>query len=159
LAEGFAAACGRAAEEGLRLAIEFLPGTGIPDLATAVAVVQDAGAPNGSVLLDSWHFARGGGTLADLDPDAVAVIGALQLSDRTPDQDADPYVPRRGRKLPGDGALPLAEMIARVSAAHPELPVGAEVLSEEVDALGLAEGTKQVAAALRGVVEAAAATR
>jgi sugar phosphate isomerase/epimerase len=156
LAEAFARACARAAEDGLRLAIEFLPGTGIPDLATAVAVVRAAGAPNGSVLFDSWHFARGGGTLADLDAEAVAVIGALQLSDRSPDQDAEPYVPRRGRKLPGDGALPLTEMIARVTAAHPDLPVGAEVLSEEVDELGLLAGAPRIATALRQVVDAAA---
>jgi sugar phosphate isomerase/epimerase len=155
LAEAFAHACARAAEDGLRLAIEFLPGTGIPDLPTAVAIVQEADAPNGSVLFDSWHFARGGGTLADLVPGAVAVIGALQLSDRSPDQDAEAYVPRKGRKLPGDGALPLAEMIARVTGAHPGLPVGAEVLSDEIDAMGLVEGTKRIAAALRQVVDAA----
>jgi sugar phosphate isomerase/epimerase len=155
LAEAFARACARAAEDGIRLAIEFLPGTGIADLATATAVVREAGAANGSVLLDTWHFARGGGTLADLVPEAVAVIGALQCSDRSPEQDREPYVPRRGRKLPGDGALPLAEMVARVAAAHPDLPVGAEVLSDEVDDLGLADGTKRIAAALRAVVDAA----
>ena len=156
LAEAFARACARAGDDGLQLAIEFLPGTGIPDLATAAAVVREAGAPNGSVLLDSWHFARGGGTLADLVPEVVAVIGGLQLSDRSPEQDREPYVPRRGRKLPGDGALPLVEMVARVTAAHPDLPIGAEVLSDEVDDLGLVEGTKRIAAALRAVVDAAA---
>lgn len=152
LAEAFARACARAGEDGIRLAIEFLPGTGIPDLATAVAVVQEAGACNGSVLLDAWHFARGGGTLADLIPDAVATIGAVQLSDRSPEQDAEPYVPRKGRKLPGDGALPLREMVARVTAAHPDLPIGAEVLSDEVDDLGLLEGSRRVATALRDVL-------
>jgi sugar phosphate isomerase/epimerase len=155
LADAFATACARAADEDLRLAIEFLPGTGIPDLATAAAIVRDAGAPNGSVLLDTWHFARGGGTLADLVPETVALIGALQLSDRSPEQDHEPYVPRRGRKLPGDGALPLAETVARVLAARPELPVGVEVLSEEVDELGLVEGASRLADALRHVVNAA----
>ena len=156
LAEAFSRACARAADDGLRLAIEFLPGTGIPDLATGAAVVREAGAPNGSVLLDSWHFARGGGTLADLVPEVVAVIGGLQLSDRSPEQDDEPYVPRRGRKLPGDGALPLTEIIRRVTAAHPDLPIGAEVLSDEVDELGLVAGTTRIADALRAVVDAAA---
>lgn len=153
-AEAFARACARAAEDNVRLAIEFLPGTGIPDLATAVAVVREADAPNGSVLLDTWHFARGGGTLADLDTAAVAAIGGVQLSDRSPEQDAEPYVPRRGRKLPGDGALPLVEIVARLTAAHPTLPIGAEVLSDEVDDLGLADGTSRIADALRAVVDA-----
>src|SRR5438067_2095718 len=83
----------------------------LPDLATAVAVVRDAGAPNGSVLLDTWHFARGGGSLDDLDPEAVRLLGGVQISDRAPEQDHEPYVPRRGRKLPGAGALPLTEII------------------------------------------------
>jgi sugar phosphate isomerase/epimerase len=154
LSEAFARACARAGEDGIRLTIEFLPGTGIPDFATAHAVVRDAGAPNGSVLLDTWHFARGGGTLADLTPEAVGAIGAVQLSDRAPEQDAEPYVPRRGRKLPGDGALPLVELVSRIMAAHPGLPIGAEVLSDEVDDLGPAEGSKRIAAALRDLVEA-----
>jgi len=159
LAEGFAAACARAADDELRLAIEFLPGTGIPDLASAAAIVREAGAPNGSVLLDTWHFARGGGTLADLDPATAALIGALQLSDRSPEQDHEPYVPRRGRKVPGTGALPLAEMVARVLAARPDLPVGVEVLSEEIDDLGLDAGSRRLAEAVRGVVDAARSVR
>ena len=155
LAEGFAGACARAADDGLRLAIEFLPGTGIPDFGTAAAVVRATGAANGSVLLDSWHFARGGGTLADLDPESVALIGGVQLSDRSPEQDAEPYVPRRDRKFPGDGALPLAEIVRRVTAAHPELPIGVEVLSDEVDALGPEAGAEHLATTLRAVVDAA----
>ena len=57
-------------------------------------------------------------------------------------------------KLPGMGALPLAEIVARVRAAHPDLPVGAEVLSDEVDALGLAEGTTTIARMMRDLVDA-----
>lgn len=151
LAEAFAGACRRAREEGLRLAIEFLPGTGIPDLASAAAVVRAAGAANGSILLDTWHFARSGGTVAALDPATVALIGGLQLADRSPEQDLLPYVPMRGRKLPGAGALPLREIVTRVLAARPGLPVGAEVLSEEMDALGPEAGARRLAEACRSV--------
>ncbi|WP_375397615.1 sugar phosphate isomerase/epimerase family protein [uncultured Sphingomonas sp.] len=149
LAEAFARACRRAREEGLRLAIEFLPGTGIPDLRTAVAIVRAAGAENGSVLLDTWHFARSGETLEELDPATAMLIGGLQLADRSPDQDLLPYVPMRGRKLPGAGALPLREIVARVLAARPGLPVGAEVLSDEMDALGPEAGAGRLAEACR----------
>lgn len=149
LAEAFSGACRRAREEGLRLAIEFLPGTGIPDLRTAAAVVRAAGEANGSVLLDTWHFARGGGRLEELDRATAALIGGLQLADRAPDQDLLPYVPMRGRKLPGEGALPLREIVARVLAARPGLPVGAEVLSEEMDDLGPEAGARRLAEACR----------
>jgi sugar phosphate isomerase/epimerase len=152
LADAFAVACARAASEDLRLAIEFLPGTGIPDFATAAAIVDAAGAGNGSVLLDTWHFARGGGDLDALDDAAIARIGGVQLSDRTPDQDAEPYVPRKGRKIPGDGALPLARLTADLQRLHPELPIGVEVLSDEIDELGLDDGARRLAASLAPLV-------
>jgi sugar phosphate isomerase/epimerase len=154
LADAFGVACARADAEDLRLAIEFLPETGIPDFATAAAIVREAGTPNGSVLLDTWHCARGGGDLAALSDDDLALVGGVQLSDRSPDQDAQPYVPRKGRKIPGDGALPLAELTSRLRRAHPELPIGIEVLSDEVDELGLDAGSRRLAAALGEVVRA-----
>jgi sugar phosphate isomerase/epimerase len=152
LADAFATACERAAAEDLRLAIEFLPETGIPDFATAAAIVREAGASNGSVLLDTWHCARGGGDLAAFSDDDLALIGAVQLSDRSPDQDAEPYVPRKGRKIPGDGALPLAHLTARLRRAHRDLPVGIEVLSDEVDELGLVAGSRRLADSLRALL-------
>ena len=114
LGDAFATVCARAADEGLRLGIEFVPGTGIPDLPTAVAVMRAADAANGSIVLDTWHLARSGGGLADLDAATASLVGSMQISDRAPEQDHEPYVPMRGRKVPGDGALPLAEIQARV---------------------------------------------
>jgi sugar phosphate isomerase/epimerase len=148
MADAFTAACARAAAEELRLAIEFIPETGIPDFATAAAIVREAGASNGSVLLDTWHFARSGGDLATLDDDALSLVGGVQLSDRTPDQAAQPYVPRKGRKIPGDGSLPLARLTADLRRLHPELPIGVEVLSDEIDALGLDDGARRLAGSL-----------
>lgn len=148
MADAFGRACDRADREGLRLAIEFIPETGIPDFATAAAIVREAGHPRGSVLIDTWHLARGGGRLEDLTDDDIAVIGGVQLSDRSRAQDREPNVPRRGRKIPGDGELPLVELTTRLRHAHPELPIGIEVLSDEVDELGLDTGTRRLAAAL-----------
>ena len=152
MADAFGRACERAEREDLRLAIEFIPETGIPDFATAAAIVREAGHPRGSVLVDSWHLARGGGRLDDLTDDDVALVGGVQLSDRSPEQDAEPYVARKGRKLPGDGALPLAEFTARVRAARPDLPIGVEVLSDEIDELGIDEGARRLAASLDAVL-------
>ena len=152
LAEAFSKVCRQAASQGLRLVIEFLPGTGIPDLQTALAVVRAGGEKNGAVLFDSWHFARGGGRLSEIDADAAAWIGAVQLSDRTPDQDLVPYVPMTGRKIPGRGALPLARMIAPILHAHPALPVGVEILSDEMEAMPFDEAAVTAAEALRKVI-------
>ena len=40
LAEAFAVVCERARGEGLAISIEFVPGTGVPDVATAVAIAS-----------------------------------------------------------------------------------------------------------------------
>jgi sugar phosphate isomerase/epimerase len=148
MADAFGRACERAQREDLRLAIEFIPETGIPDFATAAAIVREAGHSSGSVLVDTWHLARGGDRLEDLTDDDIALVGGVQLSDRSPDQDDEPYVARKGRKIPGEGALPLGEFVARVRTAHPDLPIGVEVLSDEVDALGLEAGAPRLAASL-----------
>lgn len=148
MGDAFGRACERADREDLRLAIEFIPDTGIPDFATAAAIVREAGHPKGSVLVDTWHLARGGGRLEDLTDVDIALIGGVQLSDRSLNQGAEPYVARKGRKIPGDGALPLVDFAARLRAAHPELPIGIEVLSDEVDELGLDAGTRRLAASL-----------
>ncbi len=152
MADAFGRACEHAEREGLRLAIEFIPETGIPDFATAAAIVREAGHPKGSVLIDTWHLARGGGQLEDLTDDDIALIGGVQLSDRSPEQSAEPYVARKGRKIPGDGALPLVELTARVRAAHPDLPIGIEVLSDEIDELGLDAGARRLRASLDDLV-------
>ena len=57
--EGFAGLCDRAAEHGLLVALEFLPWSGIPDVATAWRIVDAAGRANGGLLVDTWHHLRG----------------------------------------------------------------------------------------------------
>jgi sugar phosphate isomerase/epimerase len=139
----------RAAQRGLRIVIEFIPGTGIPDLPTALELVRDVGDDNLRVLLDTWHLARSGGGPELLTDEAAALIGALQISDRRRAQDSEPYVPMTGRHLPGDGDLPLVEILAPVVAAHPDLPVGVEVLSEELRAMSTLDAARAAERSLR----------
>ncbi len=148
LVDALGGVCERAGAEGLRIVVEFLPGTGIPDLPTALELVRGVGADNLGIVLDSWHLARSGGDPALLDPDAAAWIGALQISDRTRTQDLVPYVPMSGRFLPGEGELPLADLLARVLAVQPDLPVGIEVISDDMRARSAGDAA---AAAARGV--------
>src|SRR5579864_3112332 len=93
LAAALGPLCERAAARRLRVVVEFLPGTGIPDLPTALELVGAVGAGNLGICLDSWHLARSGGTVELLDAPAAALVGALQLADRTRAQDLQPYVP------------------------------------------------------------------
>ncbi len=104
------------------------------------------------MLLDTWHLARGGGRLEDLTDDDLALVGGVQLSDRSPEQSSEPYVARKGRKIPGDGALPLARLTSDLRRLHPDLPIGIEVLSDEIDDLGLDAGARRLAASLAALM-------
>ncbi len=142
----------RAARRGLTILIEFLPDTGIPDFPGALDLVRAVGLDNLRVMLDTWHLARTGGGPEQLVGDAPALVGGIQASDRRRIQDAQPYVKMSGRYLPGEGDLPLMDILAPVLAVHPELPVGVEVLNEELKAMPAGEAASVAAAAMRSVL-------
>ena len=74
----------RGQEKGLRIDLEFLPWTLVPDLQTALQVVKDTGQANVGVMLDCWHFFRGGDsidTLKFLSREDARRITSLQVND------------------------------------------------------------------------------
>lgn len=80
----FARTCERVAAHGLRADLEFLPWTQVPDLATALKVLEQANPSNAGVMFDFWHFFNSGGQVAQLNAlstDAAARITSLQLND------------------------------------------------------------------------------
>jgi sugar phosphate isomerase/epimerase len=79
--EGFAALCDDAADHGLRVALEFMPFSGIPDLASGSQIVHDADRTNGGLVLDVCHLYRSGWNEVVLRSVPPARIFAVQLSD------------------------------------------------------------------------------
>ncbi len=119
---------------GLETVIEFIPGTGVPDLPTAARLTQ--GVPDLRIMFDCWHFARSGGVLADIAALPPGAIGGVQINDWSPPEPGAPYVPMSGRLMPGDGSLPLAEIMALIEANRPGLPVGIEVFNAGLREMG-----------------------
>ncbi|WP_051265081.1 sugar phosphate isomerase/epimerase family protein [Nakamurella lactea] len=163
LVDALGAVAARAATEGVALVTEFIPGTGIPDLATAVALADAVGAANLSVLFDTWHHWRSGGRMSDLAALRPGLIGASQLSDmpaerigtwlpgdpEAAERNARMYVPMTGRLLPGEGALPLPEVVSWLRTTAPDVPLGVEIFSTELDAMTPDDAAATVAASLR----------
>ncbi|HEY1492778.1 MAG TPA: sugar phosphate isomerase/epimerase family protein [Steroidobacteraceae bacterium] len=143
---------GRAQAHGVRLTLEFLPESSIPDLATAQRIVSAVGAPNLGLMFDTWHFARSGGTLAQLAALPQGLITGVQISDRVPPAPGTPYAPMFGRLLPGEGELPLVEWLTVILRRDPALTVGVEVFSEELVALTPEKAAGRVATTTRGVL-------
>lgn len=137
----------RAQRHGVRLTLEFLPESAIPDLAHAQRLVSAVAADNLAILFDVWHFARSGGTLAALDALPEGAIGGLQISDRIAPPPGTAYAPMSGRLLPGEGELPLGAWLAVLLRRQRRLTaIGVEVFSDELRALSAFEIARRVAA-------------
>ena len=116
--ERFCELCDRAAGYGLHVCLEFAIYTGVRTLAHAAHVVALSKRSNASVLVDALHFSRSGGIpahIASVDP---SLFRYAQICDAGPDIPAPDDTPalireaRTGRLLPGEGVLPLAELVA-----------------------------------------------
>jgi sugar phosphate isomerase/epimerase len=116
--ERFCEVCDRAAQYGLHVCLEFAIYTGVRTLAQTAHVVAQSKRSNASVLVDALHFSRSGGIpahIAQVDP---ALFRYAQICDAGPDMPGPGDTPalireaRTGRLLPGEGVLPLAELVA-----------------------------------------------
>jgi|FEC22Drversion2_1045045.scaffolds.fasta_scaffold00452_20 sugar phosphate isomerase/epimerase len=157
LTESFARFCGMAASHGLTADLEFMPWTGVPNLAAARRIVEAAGCDNGGVLVDALHYDRSATTLdeiAALPPDRVNYVqfcdGAVPYD---PSDEGLIRVAHGERLFPGEGGIDLAGL-ARV------IPEGTTIsvevphrrLAERIDAPGRAA---MAHAATRAILRAA----
>ena len=115
-----------AAERGMVFTIEFFPSEGIHSFERVLQVVDGIGRDKAKVLLDSMHFFRTGGTLEKLQAAGTDVIGYVQLADapNTPPGDSYFMDAMFARQVPGEGQLPLRELIA---ALPDDMPISLEV--------------------------------
>jgi sugar phosphate isomerase/epimerase len=130
--ERFCNLCDRAQQYGLHVCLEFAIYTGVRTLADAARLVKTSGYPNASVLVDALHFSRSGGLPSDIASIDARLFRYAQICDAAaviPRESGDLIrEARTGRLLPGEGALPLRDLVAALPAAIPlavEAPVRA----------------------------------
>jgi sugar phosphate isomerase/epimerase len=141
LSERFAELTRMAAPYGVRPLIEFMAYKTVRTLADAVAIAARSG--GGGVLLDALHIQRCGADIGQIARTDRGLLGYVQLCDapleppgeaglpgdrilprgQTPDGGAAALEARAARLLPGEGALPLTELLSALPAA---LPVAVE---------------------------------
>jgi len=130
-AHAFSMLCDRAAERELRVGLEFIPGTGIPDLGLAWEIVRRADRENGGLVIDAWHLFRSGAGADRLREVPAERIFALQLADAPLAAPADlAYESLHARLLPGDGELDLGAFVASALAGGTPPLIGPEVFSD-----------------------------
>jgi len=154
--ERFGDLCDRAAPYGLRVGLEFAVYTGVRTLAHAVQMVGRANRANASVVVDALHFSRSGGLpahIAGVDP---SLFPYAQICDASADMPGPTDSPalireaRTGRLLPGEGVLPLRDLVA---ALPPDLPLAVEAPSRATADLPAAERARRAYRALGALLE------
>lgn len=133
ITETFAAIADAAKPFGLTADLEFMAFAGIRTLEQAVRIVEGTGRGNANVLIDSLHLSRSGGTPQDVEEVDPALFGYVQLCDAPAALPADltaiAHEARTERLIPGDGDLPLAELVARMPS---DIPVSLELPMKEL---------------------------
>ena len=155
VAERFAGLCDRAAGHGLRVAIEFLPWTDIPDAATAWEIARRAGRRNGGLLVDAWHYFRGGVTEADLRAVPPDRIVAVQLDDADAPSGATMWEETLRRRLPGEGTFDLVGLVRLLDDMGVRAPTSVEIISPAHHALPVDEAARRAHDATRAVLRRA----
>jgi sugar phosphate isomerase/epimerase len=154
--ERFGDLCDRAAPYGLRVGLEFAVYTGVRTLAHAVQMVGRSQRSNASVLVDALHFSRSGGLpahLAGVDP---SLFPYAQICDASADMPGPADSPglireaRTGRLLPGEGVLPLRELVAALPS---DLPLAIEAPVRAIADLPAVERARRAYLALTALLK------
>ncbi len=155
-----AAVCDAAAEQGLRVAFEFLPWTAFPDLRSGWELTQRTGRENAGILLDAMHWQRQPGgpdeaTLRSIPGDRIHVFQICDVEAASGDDVL--HEAMTGRLVPGEGAVDLEGLIAALVYIGAEPLVAPEVFSTDLLADGpeamarsVVDGTRRVLARARG---------
>jgi sugar phosphate isomerase/epimerase len=136
---------------GMAFTIEFFPSEGINTFERALEVVDGIGRDKAKVLLDSMHFFRTGGSLEKLRAAGTDVIGYVQLADSPNTPPGESYFMDSlfARSVPGQGELPLGDLIAALPA---DMPISVEVPRlEDMRAMGARAHTARVIEAARAL--------
>jgi sugar phosphate isomerase/epimerase len=156
-AETFAAICDRAKDHGLAVGIEFAATTGLPNIASAVEVLDLADRANGGLCIDTWHFFRGDPAWIDLEALAGDRVVTVQMNDGTTVPEDDDYFADNmvNRRTPGAGEFDLVRFIQTLDKIGSTAPIAIEVISARLQGLASEQAAVELATGARSVLTAA----
>src|SRR5262249_39564168 len=149
--------CDRAAQYDLHVCLEFAIYTGVRTLAHAASLLGKPRRATASILIDALRFSRSGGLPAHVKQVDPALLRYAQICDASADMPGPTDTPalireaRTGRLLPGEGVLPLAELVAALPAG---LPLASEAPGRATTDLPALERAKRAHRALTSLAGA-----
>lgn len=139
----FAVLCDRAQPYNVNVVIEFLPFSSVNTIDRAIAVTEGV-RPNGGVLVDTWHVARGGMSFDEIAKLPLELVKSIELDDANHAiieslfNDSTHH-----RKFCGDGQLDVPEFIQQIVNIGYRGPWGVELISAECRKLPLEVAAKR----------------
>ena len=122
--------CEMALAHGIKVVCEFLPIFPLNTLSMAAEIVANSQATNGGVLIDNLHLSRSGSSIEDVLAMPTELFPYLQICDAPADRPTDfgglLDEALNGRLCPGEGSLPIIELLQAV----PDVPLSFEVRSK-----------------------------
>jgi sugar phosphate isomerase/epimerase len=151
LADRLGAISDLSARYGLRAVLEFFPWTVVPDLSTAVQIVEAAGRTQTGILVDTLHFNRSGSRFEQLDRIPASRLPFVHVCD-APVKAAYTteellHAGRAERLPPGEGEIDIRSILRHMPQG---IPVALEV---PMSAMRAAEGAEAVALRVRQAAE------
>ncbi len=142
LTDAFAELCQDAGNHTrAQVVYEFMPfDVNVNTLGTALALVQDAGQPNGGLAIDTWHMAKLKVSPDDLRNIPRRYLTWVELSDGQREDLPDAVDETvNHRRLPGEGEFDIPGYVEVLQSLGYDGPWGVEVLSEELRKLPIEE--------------------
>ncbi|MCI5109442.1 MAG: sugar phosphate isomerase/epimerase [Marivita sp.] len=139
---------------GLTADLEFMPWTGIRNIADARELVEAAAHPAAAILFDCLHFDRSDSTLEDIASVPSDMFNYVQICDGPvpydPDGTAMMVLGRTARLIPGDGGIDIPAIIARLPK---QVPVSVEVPNVDIASkVGVAHLVKRALEATKAMM-------
>ncbi len=136
LVESFAALCKEAEGYGATIGFEFMASSMLNTLTDSLAMVEEADATNGGLILDIVHVVNLGIAYEDVSNIPLRYLIGVELNDGAL-PDSPLYDPSRERRFCGEGDFDIKGFIAAVNKTGYTGPWAVEVFSRELTDLPL----------------------
>ncbi len=145
MTDEFAKLCEEVATVGATVAIEFMPFSVIRNIGEALMIAEGANQPNGGLMVDHWHVARGGSPYSEVASIPARFIKGVELDDVGAEIKGTLFDDSTfNRQLCGEGAADCRAFVDALAQAGCTLPYyGVELISETHRKLPLEEMAKR----------------
>lgn len=142
--DAMAKLCEKAAPYNVDIVVEFLPFASINSIQRGLEIFEGIDAPNGGLLVDTWHVQRGGMTAADIRAMPLERLKAVELDDAALELNGDLFNDSTHyRRLCGEGEIDIAAQVQAILDVGYRGYWGVEVISAQHRMLPLETAAKR----------------